>query len=493
VTDGTTPIWQALANLDQAKSNYGAIVYNKAPGVLKQLEYLVGSDAFRDGLRAYLRAHRYGNATWRDLLGAVGTAAHMSLDRWGEAYILRPGMPVLEQHLSVRDGRIERLALAQHPARPLSGPGPWPIKLELTLGYDDAAPVRIPVTIHSDTTVVTAARGRRAPSYVFANGGDEAYALVMLDARSASWLEAHIGSVRQDLQRAMLWGALWDLVRDARLAPTRYIALVMREIPSERDEQIAGSGLRRAVRATEAYLSSAQRDSIAPALERTLLAMVADSARTYGMRKAALDALIGAATTPATLARLDARLDSTRVAGDALREPTRWAIVTALIRNGVPSARERLAAETRRDSTSDGRKRAFVAGAAFPSAATKATYFRRYFEDRALNEEWVTASLSAFNEPSQQALTLPYLRTALDTLPWIQQNRRIFFLGSWLASFLGGQTTPQALAVVDAYLAAHAELPTDLRQKVLQYSDELRRTVRIREAFAGGEIGVGQE
>src|ERR1041384_6284433 len=29
VTEGTTSVWQPLGNLDQAKSNYGAIVYNK--------------------------------------------------------------------------------------------------------------------------------------------------------------------------------------------------------------------------------------------------------------------------------------------------------------------------------------------------------------------------------------------------------------------------------------------------------------------------------
>src|SRR5690606_41830330 len=43
-SSGTVPVWQELANLDQAKSNYGAIVYNKAPGILRQLDYLVGED-----------------------------------------------------------------------------------------------------------------------------------------------------------------------------------------------------------------------------------------------------------------------------------------------------------------------------------------------------------------------------------------------------------------------------------------------------------------
>ena len=84
-TSGTTPVWQQLANLDQAKSNYGAIVYNKAPGILKQLNYLVGDSAFRAGLHDFLIAHAYGNATWQDLLASIGKAAHRPLTEWGDS------------------------------------------------------------------------------------------------------------------------------------------------------------------------------------------------------------------------------------------------------------------------------------------------------------------------------------------------------------------------------------------------------------------------
>src|SRR5205085_11136574 len=104
---------------------------------------------------------------------------------------------------------------------------------------------------------------------------------------------------------------------------------------------------------------------------------------------------------------------------------------------------------TKRDSSTSGRRRSFIAGAAFPSAATKQLYFTRYFNDTALNEDWVTASLGAFNASEQAAITLPYLRPALDTLPWVQKNRRIFFLGSWLGSFIGGHRSAEALAAVD--------------------------------------------
>ena len=485
-TSGTTPVWQSLANLDQAKSNYGAIVYNKAPGILKQLNYLVGDTAFRAGLHDFLLSHQYGNATWQDLLASIGKAANRPLTEWGRQYILRPGMPVLEQRLDVSNGRVDGLTLIQHPAQSLSGKGVWPMRTQVVLWSRDSAPVFIPVEIRAETTVVAAAKGRRAPDFVFANANDNAYGLVMLDAASTRWLSDHIGEVNDPLLRAMLWGAMWDLVRDARLAPATFIATAMRELPHETDEQLAAGIITRLSRATATYVSNTQERDLVGAVERTFLSLASDAARPYGIRKNALDAYIGMAKTPGAVAMLSTWLDSASAAGMPLRQPTRWMIVTHLVERGFARADSLIANEERRDTTSSGKRSAFVAAAAKPAAAVKGDYFRRYFADTTLNEEWVTASLRGFNSSDAAALTRPFLVAALDSLPWIQRNRRIFFLGSWLGSFIGGQRSGEALREVDKFLAAHPKLPLDLRQKVLQSRDDLERTVRIRAKYANG-------
>jgi aminopeptidase N len=483
-TSGTTPVWQSLANLDQAKSNYGAIVYNKAPGILKQLNYLVGDSAFQAGLHDFLQSHAYGNATWQDLLASIGKAANRSLTEWGRQYILRPGMPVLEQRIDVSNGRVSRLMLIQHPAQALSGKGVWPMRTEVVLWSRDSAPVFVPVEIRAETTLVAAAKGRRAPDFVFANANDNAYGLVMLDAQSTRWLSEHVGEVRDPLLRAMLWGAMWDLVRDARLAPATFISTAMRELPRETDEQIAAGIVTRLSRATATYISTAQERELVAAVERTFLGLGADASRSYGIRKNALDAFIGMARTPAALATLNAWLDSASTAGLPLRQPTRWMIVTHLVERGSLRADSLIATEERRDTTSSGKRSAFVAYAARPAASVKSDYFRRYFADTTLNEEWVTASLRGFNSSDAATLTLGFLVPALDSLPWIQHNRRIFFLGSWLGSFIGGQRSGEALREVDRFLAEHPRLPLDLRQKVLQSRDDLERTVRVRARYA---------
>ncbi|MEP6999442.1 MAG: M1 family aminopeptidase [bacterium] len=481
-SSGTTPVWQQLGNLDQAKSNYGAIVYNKAPGILKQLNYLVGDTAFRDGLRAYLRDHAYANATWHDLLNAVGGAAHRPLDDWGGSYVLRPGMPVIAPTLELRDGKISRLTITQWPARALSGAAPWPARVEVLLGYAAAPAVRIPVELRGRVTDVAAA-GQRAPDFIFANAADYGYALVHLDDRTIGWLENHIGEVRDDFLRAMLWGALWDQVRDARLAPARFARVALRELPRETDEQLVPVILGRLARATTAYLSRTDQERLRPALEHVLLTTANDSSRSYGVRKNHLDAYVSLARSTRALSMLDALLDSTTAAGAPLRPPTRWAIVTTLVARAAPYADSRLAAESRRDSTTEGRRRAFVAHAARPDSSTKAGYWARYFGDRELNEDWVTASLRAFHDPERDEITRRYLVPALDSLPWIQRNRRIFFLGNWVSATLDGQRSASALAAVDDMLRRRPNMPRDLREKILQSRDELERTVAIRRAY----------
>src|SRR5262249_42219760 len=97
-------------------------------------------------------------------------------------------------------------------------------------------------------------------------------------------------------------------------------------------------------------------------------------------------------------------------------------------------------------------------------------------------EDWISQSLGAFNYWNQSALTAPYLKPALDALPEIKRNRKIFFLMSWLSAFIEEQQSPEAQSEVQDYLRT-AALDPDLRLKILQVSDELDRTVRIRSKY----------
>ncbi len=484
-TTGTQALWQPLDNLDAAKSNYGPIVYNKAPAVIKQLAFLVGEAGFRRGLHRFLTDHAYGNATWQDLLGAVGAASGVDLTAFGRQYMLCAGLPRVDTQLRIAGGRIGSLTLVQRPARSLPGDraGAWPMKVRVRLGYRDRTDVVLDAAFSGTSAIVAGAAGLPVPDYVWPNDDDQGYGLFLPDDRTLAWIVANVGTVKDPLLRAMLWSAVWDTVRDVRFAPARYIAMLLDHLPRETDEQISRTILSRGAAALDVYLPEKASAPLRPRWEQALLARIDDANLGYGLRKDALDRLVATARTPLALARLrDLLAGRATLVGAAIRQPTRWAIVRRLIAVGAPDAAALYAAEERLDQSSEAVKDAFVARAAMPDRAVKAAYFTRYFDDAMLNEAWASESLGAFNTIEQAELTLPFLRPALDRLEWIRQNRRIFFLPAWIDAFIGGQRDAAALDVVDRFLEAHPALPLDVRRKVLTARDELALTVHIRAA-----------
>ena len=145
---GTNAIRQPLDNLNEAGSLYGAIIYQKAPIVMRQLEGILGETALRDGLQQYLRAHRFANATWSDLIALLDERTAEDLAAWSRSWVEEAGRPIVTTELRVDNGRIASLSFVQRD--PFERRGlTWNQRLEVTLGLPDGLrtlPVRIAAT-----------------------------------------------------------------------------------------------------------------------------------------------------------------------------------------------------------------------------------------------------------------------------------------------------------------------------------------------------------
>ena len=107
----------------------------------------------------------------------------------------------------------------------------------------------------------------------------------------------------------MAWGALWDLVREARLPARSFVDRALVAFPQEKDENLASSMLGRALSALERYIPAEQASPLAAAWEQLLLRRADDEVLPYALRKPSFDAFIGSAQTPAGLNTLRAYLD----------------------------------------------------------------------------------------------------------------------------------------------------------------------------------------
>jgi aminopeptidase N len=481
VTQGTTPIYRPLANLSAAKSVYGNIVYGKAPAVLRQAEFFVGEAAFRTAIRRFLKDHAYASAGWNDLVRALQRASRRRLKGWAEAWVRTRGMPEIRLSWDVdRDGRPKNMLLDQRDV--VSEGHSWPMKVTVFALPEKGLPRAADVELRGVRTPVPL-DGMPEIDIAFANFGDYGYGRFLLDPASREAVLARPEIVQGSLFRALMFGSLWESVRDAEIAPLAYLDFVIRVAPVETDPVTLANLLQRAQFAFLYYASDLQRNGSAPRFEH-FLAEGMLHAETPGRRITFLRTFMASAWSENGRAQLKALLAaSLDIPGVKLSSRDRFRAISRLLALDDPDAGKLLAAQIAADSGADGRRYAFAAAAAERSAETKRAYFERFFNDTGLAESWIEAALGTFNTVEHAELTQPFLDLALAALPELKKKRKIFFVNDWLAAFVGGQVDVQALDQIESF-ARQPGLDPDLRLQLLEAMDGLARTVKIRARFA---------
>ncbi len=94
----TRPIEYPVGPPKEAEGMFDLLTYEKGCGVLRMLEQHIGADAFRDGVRTYLKAHAYGNTVTTDLWDALEDASGAPVRDVMNTFILQGGHPLVSLH-----------------------------------------------------------------------------------------------------------------------------------------------------------------------------------------------------------------------------------------------------------------------------------------------------------------------------------------------------------------------------------------------------------
>ena len=105
----TRPIEYPVRAPKDADAMFDVLTYEKGASVLRMLEQHIGPAVFRDGVRAYLRDHAYGNADTKDLWVSLGQAAKQAVPDLMDGWIFQPGYPLV----TVRQEQATEIVLSQ--------------------------------------------------------------------------------------------------------------------------------------------------------------------------------------------------------------------------------------------------------------------------------------------------------------------------------------------------------------------------------------------
>ncbi len=108
----THAIEQPVADELQAANAFDQITYAKGQSVLRMLESYLGPDVFRDGIRRYVRARAFANATATDLWDALAAASGQDVAQVARDWTEQAGFPLVSVAASC-DAAGERTILRQ--------------------------------------------------------------------------------------------------------------------------------------------------------------------------------------------------------------------------------------------------------------------------------------------------------------------------------------------------------------------------------------------
>jgi aminopeptidase N len=467
-TAGANPIRQPLENLRDAGSLYGAIIYQKAPVVMQQLETLVGETALRDGLRTYLSEYRFANATWPDLIRLLDTLSPDDLGTWSRVWVEEAGRPVITAVWADSGVRLtQRDPAAGRDLR-------WSQPVSVALGFGDTVHVEH-VRLEGDEAFAPVSSA--APDFVLAGVDGVSYGRFVLDSASRLALLTRIHTLADPLHRAVAWQTLYEEVLDGALPPAAFLAAALVAIERERDELVAPQVLGHARAVYWRWLDAEARRTVAPAYEAVLWRAL-DAAPTPGRKASYFGSLVSVTLTPAGIARLERIWRGAEVPrGLPLAEPQFVALAEALAVRDVPDAAAILDAQDARITNPDRRARfRFVRPAFSADGAVRDSVLRSFAQlENRRRESWVLDAMGALHHPLRAEAALPLVRPSLDLVPEIQRTGDIFFPLRWLNATLDGHRSREAADAVRAFLDATPDLPPRLRGKVLQAADDLFR------------------
>jgi aminopeptidase N len=475
-TPGTNAIRQPLANLSEAGTLYGAIIYQKAPIVMRQLESIVGQAQFREGLQQYLTKYQFNNATWTDLIAILDERTPEDLAAWSEAWVQEAGRPIISTDLRVEDGRIAGLALVQKD--PVAARGlVWNQRLQVVIGWRDGTR-SFAAHLKSDRVEIPEARGLTRPLFVLPTGEGLGYGGFVLDAATIDYLLTGLPAIEDPLTRGAAWVTLWDQMLDGRASPDALVDLALRALPLESDEQNVERILGYTRQAYWRFLDAAARHRVTPALESAFRAGL-DAAPSSSLKSAWFSALRDTARSPSTLRWLEGVWrKQIEVPGLTLAEPDYITLALELAVREVPGWKEILDGQEQRTANPDRRARfVFVRPALSPDPAVRRTFFDSLKDVKNRRREpWVLEGLAYLHHPLRAADSERYIRPALDMLPEIQRTGDIFFPTRWTNATLGGHSSTSAAQTVKQLLdSLPTGYPDRLRRIILSSADDLFR------------------
>lgn len=476
-TEGANPIRQELGNLNEAGQMYGAIIYNKAPIMMRQLETLLGEESFQQGMQEYLKTFANRNATWPDLVNILDKKTDKDLKSWSEVWVNTPGRPIFDLAYS-QDPQCT-LCVSLHQSDPDGKNRTWQQSFGIAR-FDGTEGKRLTMeTAEIDVSEYFKRDNRGNDYHGLINADGRGYGVFYLQQVPVLENWAKLGN----LQKGAVMIDFYEQLLDGRIEPEEYLGLIKLLVVKEKNQLLLNLMLGQLNRVYWSFLSPDQRNAVAPDLERTLYHCMNDIAETPSQKKIFFNAFRNVAVTQTNVDRLYniwSGVKHGKVRGLQLSENDLTGLAANIAIKDPRRAEAMLEKQLASIKNPDRKKRfAFLLPALSDSEEERDAFFASLKDEtNRQTESWVLGALGYLHHPLRAQQSQKYIPESLELLEEIQTTGDIFFPKRWLDQTLGNHNSASAARSVREFLEQRPDYNAQLKMKILQAADMLFRSER---------------
>ncbi len=482
----THPIAASARDTIEAFSNFDGISYSKGASVLRQLQYFIGDEAFRAAIGQYFRRFAEQNTTLDDFLSIMSEKSGIDIVAWSRQWLETTGVNTLLSRIEngrliiVQQGSTQNDLIRQH-------------AIAFT-GYRQSGGALVENETRKIIIDEKTAEAELKPdtAFVILNTHDYDYVKVFYSEDALDTARKSLHTIEDPFARRLVWGSLWQMVRDNAFSPTEFIETGIELATEEKDLSILNSHIIAKIKAiVSVYLTDENRSIWTPRLNTVARQRLARPENSEQEQIIWFGLLLETALLSDELDYLRALVTGAgSIASLEIDQEKRWNIIARLMACGHSEAENLFSKEQELDKSDLGLKKAFMVQASRPDSAEKETCWQAFTEQSSRSTDFLRYGMKGFHWRMQKDLLAPYVDRFFDAMEKVYSERDVHYAEAFgHILFPTWRQTPDMIEKIETFLDEKGknggDLPALLRKMLIEQADDLKRVLPILEKQRG--------
>jgi aminopeptidase N len=476
-TKGTNAIRQYLGNLKNAGSLYGRIIYNKAPIMMRQLEYLLGEDAFQEGIQEYIKTYQNSNADWNELVAILDKKSAGDIKSWSDVWVNSSGRPIFSEEIEYNEkGNVSKFIIHQ---RAEDGSDKiWTQSFSITLMDERGYQKNINIKNIGKSFEITAAVKDFKPGQVLYNSNGFGYGIFPIYKDKIRTYK----DIKDTVSRGYQFINLYENMLNGNVSVNETYTVFLEAIKTENNELITNFLSSKIEQIYWTFLTEKQQKVTQQITESTLLKLL-ESDVPSNIKKTVFDLYQSIAISEEGKSSLYQIWNEEKMIKNLFlneNEFTSLAFDLAIYQH--PKSDKILDKQVKNITNPDRLERfQWLLPSVSNDEKVRDDFMQSLLQkENREKESWVETALNNMHHPLRQQKSVKHLKSVLYALEEVQLTGDIFFPKGWLASSIGKYSSKEAYQVLEDFLKENPTYNPILLKKLLQTTDDLTRAQSIK-------------